>query len=124
MAPFAHEVTASALFAIAFGVTSPLLQHYDVPRRIALSEDAAVSLAIFGWLLLFLSPAFRAATRCATTTRSGAPSAWVYVDVPSQAALTLTLGVKRHVNPPSYETPFSTREQWGPLITTRQISSP
>lgn len=54
----------------------------------------------------------------------GAPSAWVYVDVPSQAALTLTLGVKRHVNPPSYETPFSTREQWGPLITTRQISSP
>ena len=70
MAPFAHEVTASALFAIAFGVTSPLLQHYDVPRRIALSEDAAVSLAIFGWLLLFLSPAFRAATRCATINPS------------------------------------------------------
>jgi hypothetical protein len=41
------------------------------------------------------------------------------VDVPAGATLVLTLGLDRHRDAPSYETPWSLRADWAPLIDGR-----
>lgn len=47
-------------------------------------------------------------------------SEWVEVELAPHAGATIELGMKRYVNDPSYETPWSRREDWDPIITGRQ----
>jgi len=51
------------------------------------------------------------------------PGPHIELAVPASSALTLSLEIARHVNSPTYETPFSRREQWDPLIVGRDRSS-
>ena len=45
---------------------------------------------------------------------------WIEIDLAPGAGSVVRLGMQRYVNDPSYETPFSSREQWAPLIKPRQ----
>lgn len=55
--------------------------------------------------------------------RLAEPGTRVGVSIPAESAVTLGLHIERNVNPPSYETPFSERQQWGPLIMGRHVTS-
>ncbi|UNK70490.1 hypothetical protein [Microbacterium sp. H1-D42] len=48
-------------------------------------------------------------------------STWVGVRLAPGAGAVLRLGMRRYVNEPSYQTPWSRREDWAPLIKGRQI---
>lgn len=48
-----------------------------------------------------------------------APSAWLEIEMPAQASVTLKLRLDRYSNKPSYETPWSRRQDWSPLIKPR-----
>jgi hypothetical protein len=46
-------------------------------------------------------------------------SAWVGVRLAAGAGAVIRLGMRRYVNEPSYQTPWSRREDWAPLIKGR-----
>ncbi len=47
-------------------------------------------------------------------------SQWLQVTIPAHTHIRLALRVKRYVNTPSYQTPFSSLESWDSLIKPRQ----
>ncbi len=51
-------------------------------------------------------------------------SRWVEVTIPAMSSLTIQLGFDRYTNPPTYETPWSHRDHWDPLIIPRDTQSP
>lgn len=46
---------------------------------------------------------------------------WVQVDLAAGSGASMRLSMERYVNQPSYETPWSSREQWAPIIRPRQL---
>jgi hypothetical protein len=60
----------------------------------------------------------------AATTGEGAPltvdGRWLEVVLEPGSGATLRITMERYVNQPSYETPWSRREDWDPLITPRE----
>ena len=50
-------------------------------------------------------------------------SKWFQIDLGAQAGATLIFTVKRYVNSPSYETPFSASDDWDPLIKPRPVEN-
>ncbi len=48
---------------------------------------------------------------------------WLEVVLAPGAGTRLTITMERYVNEPSYETPWSRREDWAPLIKPRQLDA-
>jgi len=48
-------------------------------------------------------------------------SEWVQVDLAANTVVRVTLGMSRYCNDPSYETPWSRREDWDPIIKPRRL---
>jgi hypothetical protein len=48
-------------------------------------------------------------------------SEWVQVDLAANTVVRVTLGMRRYCNDPSYETPWSRREDWDPIISPRRL---
>ncbi len=56
-----------------------------------------------------------------TGTPTDVNSEWLEVELGPGAGARLELGTRRYINDPSYETPWSRREDWDALITPRTI---
>jgi hypothetical protein len=48
-------------------------------------------------------------------------SEWVQVDLAANSVVRVTLAMRRYCNDPSYETPWSRREDWDPIISPRRL---
>lgn len=71
----------------------------------------------------FQEHGFTSVSNQGTTTPVDSLSPWVQVGLEPGSHVLLELGMKRYVHQPSYETPWSTRDDWDPIITPRNLNA-
>ena len=109
------EGVAALVHAISpDSATVDLVNTSDAPRSVVIQAGAFREHS-------FTSIELSDASTGEKLTSENLDSEWVQVDLGAGTVVRVTLGMRRYCNVPSYETPWSKRGDWDPIIRPRQL---